>query len=196
MKRILGLVILTGTLLMVSCSPVRVYLEKNKVKPNQNFSSFTIINEYMGKDAWNSPSLDENLRQALISGMEDQGYHYNEDAPDLILRYNTLLSDGEKEVRESSPYGMSPYGMYNPYMYRYPYRNSYWPSQTEIEKYKLGEVVIDFIDPRVDELVMRISAVGEVNNMKQKYKNIEESAGKILYEFSRNMKHRGAISSR
>lgn len=84
-----------------------------------------------------------------------------------------------------SPFG--PYGMYNPYMYRYPYGAPYWPSSTEIEKYNLGEVVIDFIDPKADEVILRISAVGEVNNVKQKYKNIDVSVDKILNEFSRNM---------
>lgn len=173
---------------MSACNPVKVYLEKNEVKEGKSYKTFTIINQYEGKDAWNSPTLDKNLIDDLVKGMEDRGFTQDSEHPDLILRYNTLLSDREKEVRSNSYDGLYPYGMYSP-MYRYPYRMGYpyWPSQTEIEKYNLGEVLVDFIDPKADEIILRISAVGEVNNIKQKSKNIGVSVDKILYEFSKYM---------
>ncbi|AWW32560.1 DUF4136 domain-containing protein [Echinicola strongylocentroti] len=181
----LGLLLLVVA--AVACNPVKVYLEKDEVKADRKYDTFVIINQYQGKEAWNSPMLDKNLREGLAKGMEERGYKEDAHQPDLILRYNTLLSEGEKEVRDTDYYGMSPYGMYNPYMYRSPYGMPYWPSSTEIEKYNLGEVVIDFIDPMADEVILRISAVGEVNNVKQKYKNIDASVSKILNEFFRNM---------
>ncbi|QDH80132.1 DUF4136 domain-containing protein [Echinicola soli] len=187
-KMVMGL--LAMVLVTAACNPVKVYLEKEEVKAERSYRTFAIINQYQGKEAWNSPTLDKNLRDGLIKGMQERGYEENIQQPDLILRYNTLLSEGEKEVRDNDYYGMSPYGpygMYNPYMYRYPYGMPYWPSRTEIEKYNLGEVVIDFIDPKADEVILRISAVGEVNNVKQKYKNIDISVSKILSEFSRNI---------
>ncbi|GAB3663277.1 hypothetical protein GCM10028791_38650 [Echinicola sediminis] len=189
MKMKFGIGVLLSMFLLAACSPVKVYLEKEEVKAERSYKTFAIINQYEGKDAWNSPVLNSNLIEDLTKGMEERGYKVDNERPDLILRYNTLLSDGEKEVRDNSFNGFYPYGMYNPWMYRYPFgmRSPYWPSQTEIEKYKLGEVVIDFIDPRADEVILRISAVGEVNNVKQKYKNIGVSVSKILNEFSKNM---------
>ncbi|GGF45196.1 DUF4136 domain-containing protein [Echinicola rosea] len=187
-KIVIGLVALV--MATAACNPVKVYLEKEEVNAERSYKTFVVINQYQGKEAWNSPTLDKNLRDGLAQGMQERGYEENLQHPDLILRYNTLLSEGEKEVRSNDYYGMSPYGpygMYNPYMYRNPYGAPYWPSSTEIEKYNLGEVVIDFIDPKADEVILRISAVGEVNNVKQKYKNIDVSVNKILSEFSRNM---------
>ncbi|WP_215223665.1 DUF4136 domain-containing protein [Echinicola shivajiensis] len=188
MKLRIGISIIFLGVLMSACNPVKVYLEKNEVKEGKSYKTFTIINQYEGKDAWNSPTLDKNLIDDLVKGMEDRGFTQDSEHPDLILRYNTLLSDREKEVRSNSYDGLYPYGMYSP-MYRYPYRMGYpyWPSQTEIEKYNLGEVLIDFIDPKADEIILRISAVGEVNNIKQKSKNIGVSVDKILYEFSKYM---------
>lgn len=188
MKKRIGIYLVLTVLVISACSPVKVYLEKDQVKAEKSYQTFAIINQYEGKNAWNSITLDQNLREGLAKGMEKRGFKEDAQQPDLILRYNTLLSEGEKEVRNSNsmyPYGM--YGMYNPYMFRSPYGYPFWPSDTEIEKYNLGEVVIDFIDPRADEVILRISAVGEVNNIKQKYKNINASVEKILYEFSKNL---------
>ncbi|WP_200977245.1 DUF4136 domain-containing protein [Echinicola sp. 20G] len=189
MKSRIGISLLLFVVAIAACNPVKVYLEKEEVRPERSYKTFAIINQYQGKDAWNSPTLNQNLIDDLVKGMEERGYQQDIERPDLILRYNTLLSENEKEVRDNSYNGFYPYGMYNPMMYRYPFGSPYpyWPSQTEIEKYKLGEVVIDFIDPKADEIILRISAVGEVNNIKQKYKNIGVSVDKILHEFSRNM---------
>ncbi|MBD8490527.1 DUF4136 domain-containing protein [Echinicola sp. CAU 1574] len=189
MKSRIGISLLLFVVAIAACNPVKVYLEKEEVKHERSYKTFAIINQYQGKDAWNSPTLNQNLIDDLVKGMEERGYLQDTERPDLILRYNTLLSENEKEVRDNSYNGLYPFGMYNPMMYRYPFGSPYpyWPSQTEIEKYKLGEVVIDFIDPKADEIILRISAVGEVNNIKQKYKNIGVSVDKILHEFSRNM---------
>ncbi|WP_186756745.1 DUF4136 domain-containing protein [Echinicola salinicaeni] len=188
MKLRIGISIFLIGALTLACNPVKVYLEKNDVKEDRSYKTFAIINQYEGKDAWNSPTLNGNLIDDLVEGMEERGFVQDSEHPDLILRYNTLLSDREKEVRSNNYDGLYPYGMYSP-MYRYPYRMGYpyWPSQTEIEKYNLGEVLIDFIDPKADEIILRISAVGEVNNIKQKTKNIGVSVDKILYEFSKYM---------
>ncbi|MDN3670567.1 DUF4136 domain-containing protein [Echinicola jeungdonensis] len=171
-------------LLVVSCSPVKIYTEKSELNYEKSYKTFAIINQYKGKNAWNSPVLDQNLVHNLTEGMKEMGYEPDRNSPDLILRYNTLLSEGEKEVSQY-PGSMWGYGMYNPWMYRMPY--PYWGNPTKLEKYDLGELVIDFIDPRADQVILRISAVGEVNNPKQKYKNIKISVEKILHEFSKKV---------
>ena len=81
---------------------------------------------------------------------------------------------------------MSPYygyGIYSPYMMPYPYGGG--RSTYSVEKYDMGELVIDFIDTKKDKVVMRISAVGEITKPKQKTKNLFTSAEKILKEFSK-----------
>ncbi len=173
-------------IMMVSCSSVKIYTEKSEIREDKVYKTFAVINQYQGKEAWNSPVLDQNLVHGLTEGMEERGFQLDSQSPDLILRYNTLLSEGEKEVRNNQ-YPMWGYGWnpYNPWMYRMPF--SYWPNQTELEKYNLGEVVIDFIDPHLDQVILRISAVGEVNNPKQKNKNIRVSVEKILSEFSKKI---------
>jgi hypothetical protein len=168
-----------------ACSPVRVFLEKNEVSSVKEYKSFMVINEYYGKNAYGSPELEENLQLNLIKGLEDRGLELDIHNPDLIVRYNTILSQNQKEVNTMphNPYG---WGMYNPWMWRYPYyygqRNTY-----KIEKYNLGEVVMDFIDAKKDEAILRISAVGEVNKPEQMSKNIRVSVDKILSEFSKRI---------
>ncbi|WP_339677996.1 DUF4136 domain-containing protein [Cyclobacterium marinum] len=184
MKYSIGIVTLMLGIFFSSCSPVRVFMEKNEVASFDTYNTFFVINQYYDKDAFESPVLEENLKHRLSEGMREMGFVEDETKPDLIVRYNTNLTDRQKEVNRMPM--MSPYygyGIYSPYMMPYPYGGG--RSTYSVEKYDMGELVIDFIDTKKDKVVMRISAVGEITKPKQKTKNLFTSAEKILKEFSK-----------
>lgn len=134
--------------------------------------------------AFESPVLEDNLQHRLTEGMKSFGFEQDMEKPDLIVRYNTNLTDRQKEIN-STPM-MSPYygmGMYSPWMMPYGFGNSGF----RVENYDMGELVVDFIDTRQDKVVMRISAVGEINKPQQKSKNLQASVDKILKEFSKKI---------
>jgi hypothetical protein len=184
MKNSLSILGLLFGLIVSSCSPVRVFMEKNEVAGIDDYKTFYVINQYYDKDAFESPVLEENLQHRLSEGMSSMGFEENEMSPDLIVRYNTNLTDRQKEVNNMPM--MNPYmgfGMYNPYMMPFGMgRGSY-----SVEKYDMGELVVDFIDTKSDKVVMRISAVGEITKPKQKTKNLFTSVEKILKAFSKNV---------
>ncbi|MFC4871869.1 DUF4136 domain-containing protein [Negadavirga shengliensis] len=167
----------------VSCSPVKVYMEKNEVASTQEYHTFYVINEFYDKNAFDSPVLEENLQHSLTEGLKRIGFEPDDKHPDLIVRYNTVLTDKKKEINTMpmSPWG---WGMYNPWMWGGPWggRGGY-----RVEKYDLGELVVDFIDTRQDKVVMRISAVGEINKPDHKSRNLKASVNKILSEFSKKV---------
>lgn len=178
---VLGGMVLLAT---ASCSPVKVYLEKNEIASTQEFRTFYVINEFYDKNAFDSPVLEENLQHSLTEGLKRIGFEPDDKQPDLIVRYNTILTDRKKEITTMpmSPWG---WGMYNPWMWGGPWgagRGGY-----RVEKYDLGEVVVDFIDTRQDKVVMRISAVGEINKPNHKSRNLKASVNKILSEFSKRV---------
>lgn len=172
--------------LLGACSPVKVFLEKDAVTAVKDYKSFMVINEYYGKNAYGSPELEESLQLNLIKGLEERGLELDIHNPDLIVRYNTILSQNQKEVNTMAhnPWG---WGMYNPWMWRNPYHYGQSGYGYKIEKYNLGEVVMDFIDTQKDEAILRISAVGEVTKPEQMSKNIRVSVNKILTEFSKRI---------
>lgn len=169
---------------LVACSPVRVFLEKEELSATQEFKTFMVINEYSGKNAYGSPELEASLQRSLIQGLEDRGFELDIKEPDLVVRYNTILSQNQKELNTMAhnPWG---WGMYNPWMWRNPY--GFGQGGYKTEKYNLGEVVMDFIDTTKDQAVLRISAVGEVTKPEQMEKNIRVSVDKILNEFSKRI---------
>lgn len=171
---------------LMSCNPVRVFLEKEQLPNEVAYKTFAIENEFPGKNVYGSPDLDRSLQQQLIAGMEKRGFVLDINDPDLVLRYNTILSQNQKEINTMAynPWG---WGMYNPYMGRYPYPHDYRRGGYKVEKYNLGEVVIDFVDTEKEAPILRISAVGEVTKAKQLNKNIEASADRILTEFSKKI---------
>jgi hypothetical protein len=165
-----------------SCNPVKVYLEKNEVANTEDYRTFYVINQYYDKDAFDSPVLEENLQFRLTEGLKQFGFEQDAVTPDLIVRYNTNLTDRKKEINTMpmmSPYG---WGMYNPWM-----MGGFGGGGYRVEKYDLGELVVDFIDTKQDKVVMRISAVGEINKPDQKSKNLKTSVEKILTEFSKRI---------
>lgn len=186
MKYSISLLVISLGVFFSACSPVRVFLEKNEVASIDAYKTFYVINQYYDKDAFESPVLEENLQYRLTEGMRNLGFEQNETKPDLIVRYNTNLTDRQKEVNHRPM--MSPYygygGFYSPYMMPYPYggRSSY-----SVEKYDMGELVVDFIDTKQDKVVMRISAVGEITKPKQKTKNLFLSVEKILKAFAKSV---------
>jgi len=169
-----------------ACNPVKVYLEKNEMANQQSFNTFYVISEYYDANAFDSPVLEENLQKRLTEGMEKIGLEQNSEKPDLIVRYNTILTDRAKEINTMpmNPYGfgMNPWMWGNPWMMGPGMGGGY-----RVEKYDLGELVVDFIDTRQDKVVMRISAVGEINKPDHKSKNLKTSVEKILSEFAKTI---------
>jgi hypothetical protein len=160
---------LLAVVLLFACSPVKVYTEKSDFIKEKEYKSFAILNEVRGKPAFGSPIMEERLQNQLIEGMEKRGFVYEADAPDLIIRYSTDITQNQRVVYPN-PYGM------------------WWPMwgapMMETRKYDQGEVVFDFIDPQADKVIMRATAVGTVNNPKEKQKKIRNSVERILKEFS------------
>lgn len=158
---------------VTACSPVKVYTEKSNFVEQRSYKTFAILNEVQGKAAFDSPIMEEKLQLNLISGMEKRGFTYNADRPDLIIRYNTDVNRNQRTIYPS--YGR--WGMWNPWMWG-------GPMMPEVRSYDQGEVIIDFIDPEVDRVIMRATAVGTVNNPNEKQKKINTAVEKILREFS------------
>lgn len=186
MKSSLNIALLCLALFLVAaCSPVRVFLEKEQLAKAGTYKTFMIENEYPGKYVYGSPDLDKRLQEQLIAGMEKRGFVLDINEPDMVLRYNTILSQNQKEIdtMANNPWA---WGMYNPYMWRYPYPYNRGGGY-KVEKYNLGEVVIDFVDTQKEEAILRISAVGEVTKPEQMNKNIRASTDKILTEFSKKI---------
>lgn len=173
------------SLALGACNPVKVYLEKNEMANPEAFNTFFVISQFYDTEAFNSPVLEENLQKSLTEGMEKFGFEQNSEKPDLLVRYNTVLTDRKKEIN-SMP--MNPYGFgMNPWMWNNPQMMGPGMGGYRVEKYDLGELVVDFIDTRQDKVVMRISAVGEINKPDQKSKNLKSSVEKILSEFAKTM---------
>lgn len=168
-----------------ACSPVRVFLEKDALSSveEKEYKTFMVESDHPGKNVYGSTELEANLQRLLIEGLEQRGFELDINDPDIIVRYNTLLSQNQKEINTMAhnPWG---WGMYNPWMWRTPYPY-YGYGMPKIEKYNLGEVVLNFVDPQEDEEILRISAVGEVTKEKQKSKNIRVSVDRILTEFTK-----------
>src|SRR5690606_205743 len=169
-----------------ACSPVRVFLEKDELSSvkEKEYKTFMVESENPGKNVYGSPELEASLQELLIQGLEQRGFELDINEPDLIVRYNTILSQNQKEINNMAhdPWG---WGMYNPWMWRTPYPYRYGYGMPKVEKYNLGEIVLDFVDPQKDGEILRISAVGEETKETQKSKNIRVAVARILTEFSK-----------
>lgn len=136
---------------------------------------------------------NQQLRNALVQGLEGKGYALASGDPDFQVAYyagtREKLDTTYWSPRQSYRYGYRGYGYRRsrfawawPYS---PYSALYAPSM-QVQSYTQGTVIVDVIDPATHELIWRGQGVADVSNDPAKYsKDLAQSASAILRKFPR-----------
>ncbi len=165
-----------------SCSSVEVFTEKMEMPPVKEYQSFVLIPEFRNFQAYGSEFHDALLRDELTRKLEANGMELNRENPEMVIRYHTQLEPKEKESYNYNPFWGGG-AMYNPMFYDPFFMNRAWDGPTQTRQYGWGQIILDFIDPQANKMIMRATAVGEVNSEKGKTKKIKKSVDKILDKF-------------
>jgi Domain of unknown function (DUF4136) len=129
-----------------------------------------------------NPQLKEvysvGIQLVLSAGNRElikRGLHPVESEPDVFVTFFLAAQDAErlKTTIESSPWWVSGYGWYGTPTWTY----------TEVEPYRQGTLVIDVVDARTSKLLWRAYCSDEIDDMRQRHKNINSIVGKSLGKF-------------
>ncbi len=116
-----------------------------------------------------TPFMEERIKSRIETELADKGYGLDtESQPDFLIAVHA----GAKDQINVTDYG-----------YHYGPRGRWGPRYVEVYTYKEGTLILDFVDPRLKQLIWRGWAVGALAGPEQVEQQITDSVGKILAEF-------------
>lgn len=176
--------ILFGFMLLIqfSCSSIEIFKENSEISPTKPYKSFVIINQEIGMQGFSSQFLDEQVQIRIQEALEAQGFVYDKTAPDLVIRYTSNEDLRERKVSNNlNTYPLWGYRVWDPWIYN-PY-GPYQRNSSNTSNYELVQVIIDFIDPIQDKMLMTLTGVTEVTSEKTKGRIVLKTTDKILSRF-------------
>lgn len=165
-------------LVFSACSSIDIFQEKMEVKPIPAYNTFVIVNLEANMNAFGDELLNAIASTGLQNALEENGQIYEPSNPDIVIRFT---SNQDQRQRETYNYPMMPmWGMrvWDPWMFD-PRWNSRMNS-VNTKNYELFQFIVDFIDPKQDKLIVRITAVTETSNAKEKRKKLEKSVNLVV----------------
>jgi hypothetical protein len=185
MTQIKNLIMISLIIIGTSCSSIEIFKEKTEFKPYKNYESFVILNREIGHKGFPDAYLDALVSDGLKDMFESQGMVYEREKPDLIIRYTSNEDRREKEVYNNL-YPMWGYRVWDPWMYD---PRMFRPQNNSSSRnYELMQLIVDFVDPGNEKMLMSLTAVSEVHNPKDKNKKALKSVEKIGESFYQHFK--------
>jgi hypothetical protein len=182
--------ILFGFLLLnlFSCSSIEIFKENTEISSTKTYKSFVIINQEIGMQGFSSQFLDQQVQIHIQEALEAKGFAYDKTAPDLVIRYTSNEDLRERKVNNNlNTYPLWGYRVWDPWVYN-PY-GPYQRNSSSTSNYELVQVIIDFIDPIEDKMLMTLTGVTEVTSEKTKGKIVLKTTDKILSKFLEDVHH-------
>lgn len=170
------------SLLFSSCSSIDIFKENVELPIRHTYQSFVILNKEVDMDGFSAEFIDQQVQIRLEEVLVKEGLTYNKDTPELVIRYTSNEDPRKREVRNNYPsYPYYGYRAWDPWRYNpYGYNNQ---SNKNTTNYELVQVIVDFIDPKEDKLLMTLTGVTEITNPKSKSSKILKTTDKIIEFF-------------
>jgi len=176
--------ILSGFIILIqlSCSSIEIFKENTEIAPSKVYKSFVITNQEIGVQGFSSQFIDQQVQIRIQEELEAYGLVYDKVSPDLVIRYTSNEDLRERKVNTNIyNYPLWGYRVWDPWVYN-PY-SPYRSNSSNTSNYELIQVIVDFIDPVEDKLLMTLTGVTEVSSEKTKGKIVLKTTDKILSRF-------------
>lgn len=185
MKRYFPYFVFLSIIFNSSCSAIEIFKENTEFRPYKTYSSFVILNKEIGQKGFADELLDAMVSEGIQQNLESIGMVYEKEKPELIIRYTSNEDLRQKEIFYD-PYPFWGRRIWDPWMYNPRFM---YPGNTATSRnYELMQVVVDFIDPKNDKMLMQLTAVSEVSSMKEKKRRVLKSVNKIIQAYQEHIR--------
>jgi len=178
--------ILLLLLLLNSCKSVEIFKENTEIAPKEAYKSFVIVNKEIGQKAFKDAFIDEKVSSSIQNQLESLGLIYDAENPELVIR---IGSSEDPRQKDFSTYPMTPmwgWRVWDPWMYNPMFMNR--QQTTSSKNYELVQLIVDFIDPKNDKMIMRLTAVSEAQNPREKIRRLEKSVEEVIRTYINHIK--------
>jgi hypothetical protein len=175
MKKTLSILSLAAAsaLAFTSCSPTS-HVEVAQGVNFHGYKTFGWVNANVKKaDRADNEIVDNNIKNAVSSELEEKGWRETEQQPDVLLDYNVTVQKGVK--REAEPVYGYPYTgyFYSPWRRRmgYYYNPGFFSGyRTYNVPFKEGTLTVNMVDAKNNKLIWQGWATGDLtsNNVTSK----------------------------
>lgn len=183
-KSIKPFFLLFSVFLFTGCSAIEIFKENTEITPYKTYTSFVLINKEVGIKGFDDEFLDAQVLQDLQEQMEALGLKYERTNPDLVIRYASNQDPRQREIYQNrNP--MWGWRVWDPWMFD-PRMNNRFNTVTT-KNYELVQLIVDFIDPKKDKILMRLTAVSESNSPREKKKRLLKSVVQIVKTYQEHL---------
>lgn len=182
-----AILLLSFLIIQASCSSVEIFKENTEISPYKEYQSFVIINTEVDQPGFNDAILDDLIAQELQLKMEALGLVYEREKPELVIRYTSNEDLRQKEIMNNR-YPMWGYRVWDPWLFNPMWRNNRYNTVTT-SNYELVQLIVDIIDPEKDKMLMRLTAVSEASNSKDKTRKLLKSVEKIVLTYQEHLRN-------
>ncbi len=166
------------------CSSIEMFKEKTEFAPYKKYSTFAILNKEYNQKGFNDPYLDAIVADGLEFLLSEHGLVYDAKEPEIILRYTSNEDPRQKEVINNRM-PMWGFRVWDPWMYDPRFMNQ---PPVSTKNYELLQLIVDFVDPKNDKMLMRLTAVSEVNSQKEKRNKVKKSVEQVMKTYIEHLK--------
>lgn len=164
------------SVLLSSCSSIEIFKEKTEFKPYKKYQNFVILNNEVGLKGFNDDFLNALVGEGLKVALEKTGMRYETVNPELVVRFTSNEDLRQREVYNTM-FPMWGWRVWDPMMFDPRFNNQ---SMYSTKNYELLQLIVDFIDPKNDKILMQLTAVSEIHQSREKKKKLEKSVEKIV----------------
>ncbi|MCH7410972.1 DUF4136 domain-containing protein [Belliella sp. DSM 111904] len=182
-KKILILFLFSSTLF--SCSSIELFKEKVEQKPYKENKTYVIVNKEVAIHGFEDVLVNEKIINQIEKNMNGLGLTYDKDKPDVVIRFSSNEDPRQKDVYQNQ-FPMWGMRVWDPWMYDPRFMNR--GNMMSTKDYELIQLIIDFIDPAQDKMLMTITAVSEASSQKTKEKKLIKSVDKIMGAYDIHMR--------
>ncbi|ERM81817.1 hypothetical protein P872_07810 [Rhodonellum psychrophilum GCM71 = DSM 17998] len=168
----------------MGCSSIEIFKENTEIAPYKAYTSFVLINKEIGMKGFDDDLLDAQVSHDLQEQLEAIGMKYERTNPDLVIRYASNEDLRQKEIYQNR-YPMWGWRVWDPWMFD-PRMNNRFNTVTT-KDYELIQLIVDYIDPKEDKILMRLTAVSESNSPKEKRKRLSKSVSQIVKTYQEHL---------
>jgi hypothetical protein len=169
----LGFLLLVGAVIVIlGCSTISVTVDYDSDIDFTQYKTFDWI-EYKEKAplarAREHSLFEKRLKAAVEGDLYEMGYEIiTVGKPDFLIAYHI----GAKDKVDVDRYG-----------YRYGPRGRWIGHSVEVHRYKERTLILDFVDPKLKQLVWRGTAVGTLRDMAAGEDAVYDAVSRILAQF-------------
>lgn len=188
LKRLQNFYVLVLALLLSSCANIDIFKEKTEFKPYKRYNTFVIINQELNYQTFNDSFFDGMVSTTLQEYFEKQGMVYDRNNPELIIRFTSNEDKREREVFNNQ-FPMWGWRVWDPWFDPFMMNRFNTPS-VSTRNYELMQLIVDFIDPNKDKVLMRLTAVSEVGSLRDKKRKLLQSVEKVGKTYDNHIKNK------